>query len=54
MGLIVDIVPNHMAAAAKNAWWMDVLEHGPESVYASYLISIGIRVLSKAKSCFPS
>src|SRR6266404_3241320 len=36
MGLIVDIVPNHMAASSENAWWMDVLEHGPESVYASY------------------
>src|SRR6267143_1873351 len=36
MGLIVDIVPNHMAASSENAWGMDVLEHGPESVYASY------------------
>src|SRR5260370_18693330 len=36
MGLIVDIVPNHMAASSENAWWMDVLEHGPESAYASY------------------
>ena len=22
LGLIVDIVPNHMAAGAENAWWM--------------------------------
>ncbi|MCU1334915.1 MAG: malto-oligosyltrehalose synthase [Bryobacterales bacterium] len=36
MGLIVDVVPNHMAASSENAWWMDVLEHGPESAYASY------------------
>src|SRR5260370_6478745 len=36
MGLIVDIVPNHMAASSENAWWIDVLEHGPESAYASY------------------
>src|SRR6267143_172027 len=36
MGLIVDIVPNHMAASSENAWWMDVLEHGTESAYASY------------------
>jgi (1->4)-alpha-D-glucan 1-alpha-D-glucosylmutase len=36
MGLILDIVPNHMSAGGENAWWMDVLEHGPESVYASY------------------
>jgi (1->4)-alpha-D-glucan 1-alpha-D-glucosylmutase len=36
MGLILDIVPNHMSASSENSWWMDVLEHGPESVYASY------------------
>ena len=34
LGLIVDIVPNHMATGAENAWWMDVLEHGRESVHA--------------------
>jgi (1->4)-alpha-D-glucan 1-alpha-D-glucosylmutase len=36
MGLLLDIVPNHMSASSENSWWMDVLEHGPESVYASY------------------
>jgi len=36
MGLLVDIVPNHMSASSENAWWMDVLENGPESAYASY------------------
>src|SRR5712664_3745234 len=36
MGLILDIVPNHMSASSDNSWWMDVLEHGPESAYASY------------------
>jgi len=36
MGLILDIVPNHMSASSENSWWMDVLEHGPESAYASY------------------
>src|SRR5580704_12302355 len=36
MGLILDIVPNHMSASSENAWWMDVLENGPESAYASY------------------
>ena len=36
MGLILDIVPNHMSASSDNPWWMDVLEHGPESAYASY------------------
>jgi (1->4)-alpha-D-glucan 1-alpha-D-glucosylmutase len=36
MGLLLDIVPNHMAASPENPWWMDVLEFGPESAYASF------------------
>jgi (1->4)-alpha-D-glucan 1-alpha-D-glucosylmutase len=36
MGLIVDIVPNHMGVNKENAWWMDVLENGPSSEYATY------------------
>jgi (1->4)-alpha-D-glucan 1-alpha-D-glucosylmutase len=36
MGLILDIVPNHMSASSENAWWIDVLEKGPESSYAAY------------------
>ena len=36
MGLLLDIVPNHMAASAENPWWMDVLENGPSSRYASF------------------
>ena len=36
MGLLFDIVPNHMAASMENAWWMDVLENGPESAYAAF------------------
>ena len=37
MGLIVDLVPNHMAiAGAANRWWWDVLEHGPSSRYADH------------------
>jgi (1->4)-alpha-D-glucan 1-alpha-D-glucosylmutase len=36
LGLIVDVVPNHMAASSENRWWMDVLENGPASAYASY------------------
>jgi (1->4)-alpha-D-glucan 1-alpha-D-glucosylmutase len=35
LGLLVDVVPNHMGiAAARNAWWQDVLEHGPASPHA--------------------
>lgn len=36
MGLLLDIVPNHMTASQENPWWMDVLENGPSSRYASY------------------
>ncbi|MBV8836333.1 MAG: malto-oligosyltrehalose synthase, partial [Alphaproteobacteria bacterium] len=36
MGLIIDIVPNHMAADTANAWWFDVLRHGRASRYAGY------------------
>jgi (1->4)-alpha-D-glucan 1-alpha-D-glucosylmutase len=36
MGLLLDIVPNHMAASRENRWWMDVLEYGPDSAFASY------------------
>ncbi len=35
MGLVVDIVPNHMSAdAAENRWWRDVLRHGRASPWA--------------------
>jgi malto-oligosyltrehalose synthase len=36
LGLIVDIVPNHMAVGHDNAWWYDVMRHGRHSQYASY------------------
>ena len=36
MGLIADIVPNHMAADPANAWWADVLRHGRASRYACF------------------
>jgi len=36
MGILLDIVPNHMAASHENAWWMDVLENGPGSPYAQF------------------
>jgi (1->4)-alpha-D-glucan 1-alpha-D-glucosylmutase len=36
MGIIVDIVPNHMAVGSDNAWWMDVLAHGQNSRHAKY------------------
>src|SRR6478609_5796352 len=38
MGLIVDIVPNHLGVdkPEQNGWWRDVLEHGRSSPYASF------------------
>ena len=36
LGLILDIVPNHMAADPANAWWADVLRHGRASRYARF------------------
>ncbi|MCW5631772.1 MAG: malto-oligosyltrehalose synthase [Rubrivivax sp.] len=37
MGLVVDIVPNHMGVlGGDNAWWLDVLENGPASAYAEH------------------
>ena len=35
LGVIVDIVPNHMAVGkADNDWWLDLLANGPASRYA--------------------
>lgn len=36
MGLLLDIVPNHMATDPDNAWWWDVLQHGRESPWAGW------------------
>ncbi len=37
LGLVVDIVPNHMGIDdPHNAWWQDVLENGPASTFAKY------------------
>ena len=37
MGQILDVVPNHMGISQScNAWWLDVLENGPSSRYASF------------------
>ncbi len=36
LGLIVDIVPNHMAVDSGNRWWMDVLQNGRGSRFADY------------------
>ncbi len=37
MGMIADVVPNHMSnVTSLNVWWQDVLENGPSSAYAAY------------------
>lgn len=36
MGLLLDIVPNHMAASSQNPWWRDVLEWGQSSTFARF------------------
>ena len=37
MGLVIDVVPNHMGVlGADNAWWMDVLENGQASRFAEF------------------
>jgi (1->4)-alpha-D-glucan 1-alpha-D-glucosylmutase len=37
MGVVLDIVPNHMGIdGAGNRWWWDVLTHGPASSFAQY------------------
>lgn len=36
LGLVLDIVPNHMAATSENFWWRDVLRHGVNSAYADH------------------
>ncbi len=36
MGLLLDIVPNHMAISSENPWLMDLLENGIYSPYATF------------------
>ncbi|TDB33701.1 malto-oligosyltrehalose synthase [Stenotrophomonas sp. TEPEL] len=36
MGLILDIVPNHLAASPHSHWWRDVLMHGRRSPHAGW------------------
>ena len=34
LGMLVDIVPNHLATSEENRWWWDVLRRGRESAHA--------------------
>ncbi len=49
MGLVLDIVPNHMAASSENPWWLDMLENGRGSVYAHHFAVDWGRALAKAR-----
>jgi (1->4)-alpha-D-glucan 1-alpha-D-glucosylmutase len=34
MGLVVDLVPNHLAISEENPWWMETLRHGQAAAVA--------------------
>jgi (1->4)-alpha-D-glucan 1-alpha-D-glucosylmutase len=36
MGLLLDIVPNHMGVGNDSVWWQDVLENGRASKYSGF------------------
>jgi (1->4)-alpha-D-glucan 1-alpha-D-glucosylmutase len=36
MAQVLDMVPNHMGVGPDNSWWVDVLENGQASPYASF------------------
>ncbi|HXO94798.1 MAG TPA: malto-oligosyltrehalose synthase, partial [Candidatus Acidoferrum sp.] len=36
MGLLLDVVPNHMSVGNDSVWWQDVLENGRASRYAEF------------------
>ena len=46
MGLILDIVPNHMSTSLENLWWRDVIEYGQQSRYFRYFDIDGSRPLT--------
>jgi (1->4)-alpha-D-glucan 1-alpha-D-glucosylmutase len=48
LGILLDIVPNHMAATDQNPWWDDVLAHGPYSAYCRYF---DIRIPVPSRFC---
>lgn len=46
MGLLLDIVPNHMATGSENRWWMDLLEDAAFEKWASTRPSYSFATLS--------
>ena len=53
MGLLLDIVPNHMSTSPENKLWFDVLEKGINSKYANYFDIDWNASLSKHRVILP-
>ena len=52
MGLVMDIVPNHMGVmGSDNRWWLDLLENGQASIRADYFGSRSFATISGFSSC---
>ena len=52
MGILLDIVPNHMGIGPENPYWDDVLAHGERSRYARWF-DIDWDAADAHKSSFP-
>jgi (1->4)-alpha-D-glucan 1-alpha-D-glucosylmutase len=52
IGLMLDMVPNHMSTDTSNAWWFDVLAKGPASKYADWF-DIDWQTLGAGKVVLP-
>lgn len=53
MGLILDMVPNHMSTDLGNSWWWDVLENGRESSYSGWFDIDWERLENRGKVLLP-
>lgn len=53
LGLVLDFVPNHMAADISNCWWRDVLTKGRASQFASFFDIDWERESSRGKILLP-
>ena len=50
MGLVLDIVPNHMGIGPENPWWWDVLKHGPTAVLRNTSTLTGTRPTRRSRA----
>ncbi len=51
LSILLDVVPNHMAASPENPWWMDLLENGPASAYAGYFDIVWEPTRQESEEC---